>query len=74
MAKEKLTPNLMKAARVRQLRLKAGLSQLRLAGLIGVNPMTITKVERAGLISLRTAALLGEVFGVDPRELATREQ
>ncbi len=72
MAKEKLSPDLVKAARVRELRLKAGLSQLRLAGRIGVNPMTITKVERAGVITQRTAALLAEVFGVNPKELATR--
>jgi DNA-binding XRE family transcriptional regulator len=59
--------------RVKQLRAAKGLTQAALAMRAGVHPETITKVESWGLVTWRTAKRIGDVLGVDPRELVTRE-
>jgi transcriptional regulator with XRE-family HTH domain len=59
--------------RVREMRLARGLTQIRLAALVGLHPMTILKAEVGGTITWRTAKRLGEVLDVDPRELVTTE-
>lgn len=58
---------------VRDLRQQHRLSQNRLAALTGLHTQTIMKAELANVVTWRTAKRLGDVLGVDPRELVTRE-
>lgn len=58
------------ADRVRAARLSAGLSQFMLAARAGLSLQTVGLVERAGICTPATAAKLGAVLGLDPRELA----
>lgn len=59
--------------RIRRLRRERKLSQTRLAGVADLSTYTIKCAEDASRVTWRTAKRLGDLFGVDPRELVTRE-
>jgi transcriptional regulator with XRE-family HTH domain len=54
---------------IRKRRLARGLSQFRLAGRVGLNPLTIQKAELAGVVTPRTAELLAEALECRPEDL-----
>ncbi len=63
------------AENLRWLRLEHLLSQRELARRAGLHPVTLTRLE-AGMTapSTRTVWALADVFGVEPRELATPDE
>jgi DNA-binding XRE family transcriptional regulator len=59
--------------RLRALRQERKLTHEQLAATVGLSRYTVKIAEQANLVSWRTAKRLGDLFGVDPRELVTRE-
>jgi transcriptional regulator with XRE-family HTH domain len=59
---------------IRKRRLARGYSQIRLAGRVGLNPVTIQKAELGGLVTRRTAELLAEALECQPEELLPKSK
>ncbi len=55
--------------RIRNLREQHRLSQVALQRLTGLSQTTIYRAEVGGVVTMRTAARLAPVLGVDPAEL-----
>ena len=55
--------------RIRKLREERRLSRLDLQRKTGLSEATISRAERAGVVTARTSELLAEVLGVAPEEL-----
>jgi transcriptional regulator with XRE-family HTH domain len=67
------TKRQMAANMIREARLEKGWSQNKTSLLTGLHPATVHTAETAGVVTQRTAALLGKALGLVPDDIVTSE-